>query len=89
MKLLKKIVFKLFKIFVPESIKRELLIFHHLNESYSQEGEDLLLNRIFNKSNGFFIDIGAHHPKKYSNTAIFKRVDRHQYRARFGYKSFV
>jgi FkbM family methyltransferase len=44
--------------------------------SYSQEGEDMILNRIFeNKGNskGFYIDIGAHHPKRFSNTYYFYR----------------
>ncbi len=41
-------------------------------DSYSQEGEDRILNRIFeNQKNGFYIDIGAHHPKRFSNTFIF------------------
>ncbi|MDD3083392.1 MAG: FkbM family methyltransferase [Candidatus ainarchaeum sp.] len=40
--------------------------------SYSQEGEDLVLARFFgNKKNGFYVDIGANHPKKYSNTYYF------------------
>lgn len=42
------------------------------NCSWSQEGEDLLLDRIFtNKKSGFYIDIGAHHPKRFSNTFLF------------------
>lgn len=40
--------------------------------TYSQDGEDLILDKIFAaKQNGFFIDIGAYHPKKYSNTYHF------------------
>lgn len=40
--------------------------------SYSQEGEDLILNRIFDgKENGFYIDVGAHHPVRFSNTYFF------------------
>lgn len=40
--------------------------------SYSQEGEDLILYRIFgDKRDGFFIDIGAYHPYKYSNTYFY------------------
>lgn len=40
--------------------------------SYSQEGEDRILLRYFeNKENGFYVDIGAHHPKIYSNTYLF------------------
>lgn len=39
------------------------------NKSYSNEGEDMILRRIFfKKANGFYIDIGAFHPKKSSNT---------------------
>jgi FkbM family methyltransferase len=42
-------------------------------ESYSQEGEDVLIERImWNVPNeGFYIDIGAHHPIKFSNTYMF------------------
>ncbi len=44
-------------------------------KSYSQEGEDLILKRMFsNKKSGFFIDVGAHHPKRFSNTyGFYKR----------------
>ena len=39
--------------------------------SFSQEGEDLILSRIFEyKDKGFYIDIGAHHPSRFSNTKI-------------------
>lgn len=42
------------------------------NISYSQEGEDLILCRLFNEKNsGFYIDIGAHHPIRFSNTYKF------------------
>ena len=41
-------------------------------ESYAQEGEDLVINRIFSeRSEGFYVDVGAHHPKRYSNTYFF------------------
>jgi FkbM family methyltransferase len=41
--------------------------------SFSQEGEDILLDRILSGSiqNGFYLDIGAHHPIKFSNTYFF------------------
>lgn len=40
--------------------------------SFSQEGEDLVLMRFLeNKDNGFYIDIGAHHPFRFSNTYLF------------------
>ena len=36
---------------------------------FGQEGEDILLTRFFgNKTNGFFVDVGAHHPTRFSNT---------------------
>lgn len=39
--------------------------------SYSQEGEDMILRRIFeNQQQGFYIDVGAHHPKRFSNTYV-------------------
>lgn len=48
------------------------LIDHDLNPAFSQEGEDLILNSYFiNKSNGFYVDIGANHPKKFSSTHLF------------------
>jgi hypothetical protein len=44
----------------------------YLNATYSQEGEDGMLGRIFeHKPNGFFVDVGAHHPKRFSNTYYF------------------
>lgn len=42
---------------------------------YSQEGEDILINRILPPDKvGFFIDVGAHHPIRFSNTyALYRR----------------
>jgi FkbM family methyltransferase len=42
-------------------------------ESYAQEGEDVLIERILWNvpKEGFFVDIGAHHPVKFSNTYLF------------------
>ena len=40
--------------------------------SFSQEGEDRILQRIFeNQEKGFYVDIGAHHPQRFSNTYLF------------------
>lgn len=37
--------------------------------AYSQEGEDLLLARLLKKKEpGFYVDVGAHHPVRFSNT---------------------
>ena len=42
--------------------------------SYSQEGEDLILSRILGKRlRGYYVDVGAFHPKKFSNTYLFYR----------------
>ena len=63
---------------LPQSVKYRILENakcpedSYLNISYSQEGEDMILNRIFEtQSEGFFIDIGAHHPFRFSNTYKF------------------
>lgn len=40
-------------------------------ECYSQEGEDLVLARMFpSKTDGFYVDVGAHHPIRFSNTYL-------------------
>lgn len=40
--------------------------------SWSQEGEDQILRRIFERQSiGFYVDVGAHHPKRFSNTYLF------------------
>lgn len=40
--------------------------------SYSQAGEDMILNCIFlSKSKGVYVDVGANHPTKASNTYFF------------------
>lgn len=48
---------------------------HH---SFSQDGEDMILRSLlseaipdFDRYKGFYIDIGAHHPLRFSNTAYF------------------
>lgn len=43
-----------------------------MNYSYSQEGEDIILDNLLEgKSKGFYIDIGAYHPFRFSNTMRF------------------
>jgi FkbM family methyltransferase len=62
---------------IKQAIKRIIFkdnshLFEYVNISYSQEGEDLVLDRLFeSKPNGFYIDVGAHHPKRFSNTFKF------------------
>ena len=43
-------------------------------ECYAQEGEDLLLARLFGaKTDGFYVDVGAHHAARFSNTFLLYR----------------
>jgi FkbM family methyltransferase len=40
--------------------------------SYAQEGEDLVLRRFLEqRRGGFYVDVGAHHPTRFSNTYFF------------------
>lgn len=44
----------------------------YAQKSYSQEGEDMILRRIFEAQGlGFYVDVGAHHPRRFSNTYFF------------------
>ncbi len=59
---------------LPEFLKYEIKKpYLSANQSCSQEGEDVLLKRIFDKkeSEGFYVDIGAHDPIRFSNTYSF------------------
>jgi FkbM family methyltransferase len=42
--------------------------------TYAQEGEDRILARIFAETEkGFYVDVGAHHPIRFSNTYLLYR----------------
>lgn len=44
------------------------------NLCYGQDGEDLILDRMLDRqSYGFYVDVGAHHPVRFSNTYLFYR----------------
>ena len=46
-------------------------LFHsYYLKSYSQEGEDIFLRKIFNKKKGFYVDVGCYHPLDGSNTYL-------------------
>lgn len=52
------------------SYDNQKFAFHHL--SFSQEGEDGILQRLFErKASGFYVDVGSHHPQRFSNTYRF------------------
>jgi FkbM family methyltransferase len=71
-KQVKKIILSL----IPRSLKRMIInsTFQHdgidiSNIHFSQEGEDVILDKFFfDKPDGFYVDIGAHHPVRLSNT---------------------
>jgi hypothetical protein len=63
------------KIILPQNVIEKLNIINnnyfdgYALKSYSQEGEDMILRRLFEKQKkGFYVDVGAHHPKRFSNT---------------------
>lgn len=46
----------------------------HMQPSFSQEGEDRILQRLFEivpPQSRFYVDVGAHHPFRFSNTYLF------------------
>src|SRR5438045_8009791 len=45
----------------------------HVNLSFSQFGEDLAVLRHFEDRVGYFVDVGAHHPIRLSNTYLLYR----------------
>ena len=64
------------------SLKKKLLKliplhYFRTNKSYSQEGEDVIVNVLFQElgiKKGFYVDIGAHHPIRFSNThSLYKK----------------
>jgi FkbM family methyltransferase len=61
-------------VFFEKVIKRLLPLYRHANISYSQEGEDMILHRFFEyQKKGVYVDVGAHHPFRFSNTNFFYR----------------
>lgn len=66
---------------IPLAVKKKLVGLYnepyeeYAIKSYSQEGEDMVLRRIFEgQSVGFFVDVGAHHPCRFSNTYLFYKL---------------
>lgn len=60
------------KLLAPLSNINNIYFDGYSRKSYSQEGEDMILRRIFEKTpKGFYVDVGAHHPKRFSNTYFF------------------
>lgn len=70
-KIVKKFIPKRYRKFVIEW--KNLIFDNYAMKSYSQEGEDMILAKVFGekKTPGFYVDVGAHHPKRFSNTHYF------------------
>jgi FkbM family methyltransferase len=57
---------------------RDALPIGHARCSFAQEGEDLILARIFGEqAHGIYVDVGAHHPRRFSNTHMLYRRGWH------------
>lgn len=70
--MIKKIIPQFLKFFLKDNLLKIILGSNEISVSYSSAGEDVLLNYILmHKKNGFFIDVGAYHPTKGSNTYKF------------------
>lgn len=66
---------KKYRTYIPKPIWRILSYIRHrwfetcAQDSYAQNGEDLILDwYLGDNETGFYVDVGAHHPKMYSNT---------------------
>lgn len=65
--------------FIPIPVKsclKRIRDFYYLDsyhqKTWSQDAEDIILSRFFwEKKSGFYVDIGAHHPFRFSNTYKF------------------
>ena len=61
---------------ITEIIKDYTASYRLGRKSYAQEGEDIVLDRFFGgKSSGFYVEIGCHHPVRFSNTYLFYLKD--------------
>ena len=66
-------LFKRFKLFVSRVLDKVAPGLLYGRRFYSQAGEDMLLSLYYEgkKHKGFYVDVGAHHPYRFSNTAYF------------------
>jgi hypothetical protein len=56
-------------------VRHALHFDRYVRGSHAHEGEDLILQRIFDwQRSGFYVDVGAHHPTRFSNTYLFYRL---------------
>src|SRR5687768_10814903 len=56
---------------VRDKLRESFGRYAHAHTSYAQEGEDLILLRLFDGDlPGVYVDVGAHHPFRFSNTCL-------------------
>ncbi len=76
MKKIKEVVKK----FIPKKYRKSVIKWGNLifdgyaTKSYSQKGEDMILRGMFGEMDrtiGFYVDVGAYHPMRFSNTYYF------------------
>jgi FkbM family methyltransferase len=66
--------FKIFKSEVSPRTYLSLAAIEDVAFHFSESGEDIILLRLFNnKTGGFYVDVGAFRPRKYSNTYLLYR----------------
>lgn len=52
----------------------DLISDFHACAHWGQSGEDAVLYRMFgDRRDGFYVDVGAHHPRRFSNTHLFHK----------------
>lgn len=78
---MKKLINTVLKIVLTKKLFSKLLLIYneyiggYKSITYSQQGEDMVLRRLFvNQTSGFYVDVGAHHPKRFSNTYHFYKI---------------
>lgn len=65
---------KKIKTFLRKLIEQLIPAWWFQRKAYSQDGEDIVLMSFYEtrkNHKGFYVDVGAHHPYRFSNTAIF------------------
>jgi len=65
---------------LAERIVKQPLRSQYLRYSFAQDGEDLVLISLLKKhsiASGFYVDIGAHHPFRFSNTYLLYQLGWH------------
>jgi FkbM family methyltransferase len=73
--MIKKFIVKLRQILIVISSSSKIYpdrkyAFHRL--SFSQDGEDIIIDELFaNKTHGYYVDVGACHPQRFSNTYYY------------------